>query len=130
MQNPGEISADGKWRWDGKQWMPNPAAMAMSLPPVQPGLVATSRTNPLAIVALVSAILSWVLLPVAGALVAIVTGHIARGQIRRNDETGSGIALAALIIGYVHLVVAAIIGVTWLVLIFGSFFAFFSAGRH
>lgn len=130
MQNPGEVSADGKWRWDGKQWMPNPAAVAMSLPPVQPGLVATPRTNPLAIVALVSAILSWVLLPVAGALVAVVAGHIARGQIRRSDETGSGMALAALVIGYVHLVVVVILAVVWVGLMGEFFFAFFGGARH
>jgi hypothetical protein len=33
---------------------------------------------------------------------AIVTGHIARGQIRRTGEAGGGLALAGLIIGYVY----------------------------
>jgi hypothetical protein len=52
-----------------------------------------TRTNPLAIVALVAV---FVFSPIG-----IVLGHIARGQIRRSGEAGDGLALAALIVGYV-----------------------------
>jgi hypothetical protein len=34
---------------------------------------------------------------------AIVTGHIARSQIRRTGESGGGLALAGLIIGYCYI---------------------------
>ena len=76
-------------------------------------------TNTLAVVSLVSAILSWVLCPIIAAIVAIVTGHVARSQIRTTGEGGGGIALAGLIIGYAHLVAWAIGIVFWLALLGG-----------
>jgi hypothetical protein len=51
--------------------------------------------------------------------VAIVTGHIARSQIRRTNEEGSGMALAGLILGYV--------GVALGVLALGGLIVFFAA---
>jgi hypothetical protein len=75
------------------------------------------RTEPLAIVSLVAGIGQFVM-PVVTAIVAIVCGHIARGKIKRSQgtETGSGLALAGLILGYIGLAfivlgVAAIITV-------------------
>jgi len=44
-----------------------------------------------------------VFLPLVGAIVAVVTGHMARRDIRRTGEGGSGLAVAGLILGYVHL---------------------------
>jgi Domain of unknown function (DUF4190) len=79
-------------------------------PPQQPGPYAVARpTNTLAIVSLVVGIASYVALPIVGAIAAIVTGHVARGQIRRTGEGGSGFALAGLILGYAHLVIAVIV---------------------
>jgi hypothetical protein len=37
-----------------------------------------------------------------GPIVAIVFGHIARSRIKRSGESGSGMALAGLIIGYIE----------------------------
>jgi small-conductance mechanosensitive channel len=90
----------------------------------------TSPTNQLAIIALVAAILSWVLFPVFGALVGIVTGHIARGQIRRTGESGKGLALAALIIGYVHLVVVTVAAIAWLAVISSFLLALMGRGSR
>lgn len=61
-----------------------------------------SGNNTLAIVALIFGLLSWFILPFIGALVAIVTGHIARSQIKHTDESGSGLALTGLILGYLN----------------------------
>ena len=60
------------------------------------------QTNNLAIVSLVSGILGWSLLPWLGSLVAIITGHMARAEIRRNPDTqeGDGLAIAGLIMGW------------------------------
>ena len=73
----------------------------------QPG----GSTNPLAVTSLIFSILSWIILPLIGSLVAVVTGHIARGQIRRSEQAedgmgqlGGGMALAGLILGYVNIV--------------------------
>ncbi|HET7419423.1 MAG TPA: DUF4190 domain-containing protein [Candidatus Dormibacteraeota bacterium] len=130
MQNPGQLSADGKWRWDGRQWMPSGAALPNpAQAPVLP-VEYTRPTNQLAIIALIASILSWVLFPVAGALVGVVTGHIARGQIRRSGESGAGLAMAALVIGYAHLVAVIVGGLVWLLFIGGFLVALFGSGNH
>jgi hypothetical protein len=67
---------------------------------------APRQTSALAVVSLVSGILGWLPLPVIGSIVAIVTGHLARGEIRREPGRleGDGMALAGLILGYGALV--------------------------
>ncbi|HET6603278.1 MAG TPA: DUF4190 domain-containing protein [Xanthomonadaceae bacterium] len=73
-----------------------------------------------AIVSLVFGILSWVLLPVIGAIVAIIAGHMARGEIRRTPGLGGDtMALIGLLLGYAHLAVI-FIGIALLVLFFGG----------
>jgi hypothetical protein len=77
--------------------------------------------NTLAVVSLVAAILSFVgnIVPLVGwftlALIAIVTGHMARRQIRQTGEGGMGLATAGLVIGYIHL---ALIGVVLVLVVF------------
>lgn len=79
-------------------------------PSQQPASYAVAQpTNTLAIISLVAGIGSYVVVPVIGAVVAIVTGHMARGQIRRTGEGGGGLALAGLVLGYIHLVLVAIL---------------------
>jgi hypothetical protein len=55
-------------------------------------------TNSWAVVALVCAMVGFLVAPVE--ILAVVFGHIARGQIRRSGEEGGGMALASLIVGY------------------------------
>jgi hypothetical protein len=68
-------------------------------------------TNGLAIVSLVFGVLGWTLLPFIGMIVAIITGHIALGQVRRSSgaETGEGLAIAGLVLGYLALAVGFIV---------------------
>jgi hypothetical protein len=49
-------------------------------------------------------------------LVAVVCGHVARGQIRRTGEAGDGVAIAGLILGYLGL---ASLGFWFLLLVVG-----------
>jgi len=71
--------------------------------------------NTLAVVSLVAGILSFFghLIPFVGgftlALVAIITGHMARNQIRKTGEGGMGLATAGLVIGYIHLALIAVV---------------------
>ena len=62
------------------------------------------RMNPLALVSLVCALVwfGWL-----GSLAAIVTGHLALNQIGRSagTQTGRGIAIAGLLVGYFGLAV-------------------------
>lgn len=58
-------------------------------------------TSTTAVVSLISGLLGWTLLPLLGSVVAIITGHLARSEIRRIPETqGDGLAVAGLILGY------------------------------
>jgi hypothetical protein len=79
------------------------------------------QTSTLAIVALVSGLLGWTLVPWLGSIVAIITGHLARAEIRREPERleGDGMALVGLILGYSMLVVA-LLAVAAMLLFFGG----------
>ena len=69
------------------------------LPPAGP------RNSTMAIVSLISGIVSWFLLPFVAAVVAVITGHMAKNEIKKGNGmiTGNGMATAGLILGYVQL---------------------------
>ena len=48
QQPPGQVSPDGKWRWDGRQWMPNPPVLPPGgyLVQPQPGGMVVAPKNP------------------------------------------------------------------------------------
>lgn len=85
------------------------------------------ETNNLAIVSLVAGITGWTILPFLGGVVAIVTGHMARGQIRdaAGTEDGEAFALAGLVLGYVNVALGCLAGIGFVALIavFGSVLA-------
>ena len=90
--------------------------------------VATRQSSMLAVISLVAGILGWSALPVIGSVVAVITGHLARADIRRRPEAleGDGLAVAGLVLGYAMLALA-IIGVLCMLLFFGGLFAFIAA---
>lgn len=90
--------------------------------------VAYRQTSALAIVSLVAGLLGWSLLPVIGSVVAIVTGHLARAEIRRRPEAleGDGLAVAGLILGYI-MVAMALVGLLFVFLFFGGLLAVIAA---
>jgi len=55
-------------------------------------------TNGLAIASMVLGIL-WVYW--IGSIIAVVLGHIALAQMRRNHDQGRGMAIAGLVLGYI-----------------------------
>ena len=70
-------------------------------------------TNVLAIISLVLSllgILSTFLIPFVSQIAAIICGHVARSQIKHSagSQTGSGMALAGLIISYLSIVFSLI----------------------
>lgn len=65
------------------------------------------KTNVLAIIALVSGIVG--LFFGLFSLAAVVMGHIAMSQIKKTGESGRGMAVAALILGYVGIVLGIIV---------------------
>jgi hypothetical protein len=96
----------------------------------QPGYPAAPSSQ-LAIASLVLGVLSWVLLPVLGALGAIVCGHLARRDIRaaRGALGGDGLAIGGLVLGYAHLVVL-VLGVIAAILFFGGLAALIAFAAH
>lgn len=77
-------------------------------------------TSPLAVISLVFGILAYTALPLLGALIAVVAGHVARGQIREEGGRlgGKALAKAGLVLGYVQLgLVAAVMAGIGLLLV-------------
>jgi uncharacterized membrane protein len=77
-------------------------------PQYAPIAPASDRYNALAIVSFVTAFFF--------SLAAIVTGHLALGQIKRTGERGRGLALAGLILGYAGIVFGILAFVLFVVL--------------
>ncbi len=82
-------------------------------------------TNTLAVVSLVAAIVSFFPLPhpFLGGIVAIVTGHMAKSQIRKTGESGEGLATAGIIIGWVHIVLSTLAVLIVVLIVLGLFVA-------
>jgi hypothetical protein len=89
--------------------------------PLRVQTVPQTKESSLAIVSLVTGITGWIFLPFIGALTAVITGHIAKKEIRDGNGTitGGGMATAGLILGYVQLglVVLSIIVIVVLALL-------------
>ena len=91
-------------------------------PPAGPGgaVVAGRQTNTMAIVSLVAGIAGYVIPhPFIAGIVAIITGHMARRQIRQTGEDGAGLAMAGLILGYIHLALSVLLVVAIIFLVIG-----------
>ena len=69
------------------------------------------KTNTLAIVALVAGIAGLTVIPFVSSIVAVVTGHMARKEVRRTGEQGDGLALAGLITGYIGIGLGVLVAI-------------------
>ncbi|HET8818085.1 MAG TPA: DUF4190 domain-containing protein [Xanthomonadaceae bacterium] len=80
------------------------------------------RTSTTALLSLIFGILSWCVLPLVGAVVAVVTGHVARAELRRaapGELEGDGMAVAGLVLGWANLAVMAL-GLFLVLFVFGG----------
>jgi hypothetical protein len=110
------------------------------VPAGPPGLVYTpatgAQTNSLAVVSLVAGIGSFFahVIPGVGgltvAIVAVVTGFMARNQIKQTGEQGMGLATAGIVIGLIHLALLVVGLLVVLFLIFVLGIALFGIGSH
>jgi hypothetical protein len=85
-------------------------------------MTSTPSTHALAIVSLVLSLLGLVwILPLVGSLGGIITGYIARREIRVDPyrHTGDGIAQAGIILGWVGLAIILLAGCALAMLMFG-----------
>lgn len=102
------------------------------LPPLQNGTPAPTST--LSLTSLIMGILGWVFLPIVGGIIAVITGHMAKKEIRESNGLlgGDGMATAGLVLGYSNLALG-VCGCLALILfpalflgIFGTFEQFFN----
>ena len=77
--------------------------------PMAPVLRA-KKDSGLAIASLICGIAAWIIFPVVAAIAAVVTGHLAKKEIRESGGTvgGDGMALAGLLLGYIQLGLAVL----------------------
>ena len=73
-------------------------------PPFQSGTPAPNST--LSLTSLIMGILGWFVIPIVGAIIAVITGHMAKKEIRESNGAlaGDGMATAGLLLGYSNLV--------------------------
>lgn len=105
-----------------------PPAYAPYGAPVYPAAPAPRPTSGLAITSLICGIagvvLVWAIIPVLASIAAVITGHMALGQTRRDPGIGGrGMAIAGLILGYAMIAIAAftLIGIIISFLFVGAF---------
>ena len=105
--------------------------------PHTPNIVARPH-NGLAMVSLVTGILSYLghIIPVIGgstlAIVAIVTGVIARNQMRQTGEEGMTAATIGIVLGIANLALVGVVvlGILFFIFIMGFTVLGFSAGHR
>lgn len=85
--------------------------------PIMPAVNATDSS--LAIASLVTGILGWTLIPLLGSIAAIITGHLAKKEIRESHGTlnGNSMATAGLILGYIQIGFVVLTGIVAILLI-------------
>lgn len=76
---------------------PTSPVVAASVP-----VVVARENNMLAIISLVLGILGWTFLPFLGSIGAVICGHLARTEIRREPARydGDGFAVGGLVLGW------------------------------
>jgi hypothetical protein len=75
--------------------------------------------NTLAVVSLAAGVSAFFVTHFIGAAVAIVTGYMARREIRETGEGGAALAKAGLILGYVYFALLALVLVAIALLLLG-----------
>lgn len=99
---------------DATRRYPPPPPSGYPPPPPPPVYQSSGKTNGMAIASLVLGILGWLyLIP---AILALVFGYIARGQIKERGEQGMGLAIAGIVLGWVWIGLAVIFIVLLIIL--------------
>lgn len=86
---------------------PPPESPGGAPPPGAPGgQPRPGSTNSLAIVSLILGItwLGWI-----GSIMAVVLGHVSLSQIKKTGQSGKGMAIAGLVLGYIGILTGALV---------------------
>ena len=101
---------------------PNYGTLPMGYPPYGYAPPPARSLSTAAIVSFAFGVGAWILLPFIAAIVAVISGHIARREIRASQGRldGDGFAVAGLVLGYIHLLFAALalIALIWFIAVF------------
>jgi hypothetical protein len=86
-------------------------------PPFEDGTPAPNST--LSLTSLIMGILGWFFIPVVGAIIAVITGHLAKKEIGKSDGAlgGDGMATIGLVLGYSQLALILCICVLAIILV-------------
>lgn len=76
------------------------------------GYAPIQKTNGLSIASLIASILGVIgVLPFVGSLAGAIMGHISLGQIKSTGESGRGMALAGVIVGWAGVAMWVVLGI-------------------
>ena len=77
------------------------------------------QDSSLAVTSLICGLVGWII-PFFGSLAAVITGHLAKKEIRESNGqlTGDGMALAGLIMGYIQLAFILLAILCFMVILF------------
>jgi Domain of unknown function (DUF4190) len=69
------------------------------------------QTSTMAITSLAFGIASWFVIPLLGSIIAVITGHMARKEIRLNPDTkqGDGLAIGGLVLGWLNILTMVVV---------------------
>ncbi len=78
----------------------------MNEEPYQQQLPPSVPTNTMALTSMIAGIIGWTIAPLLGSLAAIITGHMAKRELREGmgRESGDGMATAGLVMGYLQII--------------------------
>ena len=82
-------------------------------------------TNTMAVVSLVAGIVGLLVIPIIGSVAAVITGPMARKQIRETGERGDGMAVAGIATGWAGLGIWIIV-IVLMIAVWGVFAASFA----
>jgi len=79
--------------------------MSEQIPQQNYTVLSTPKDSTLAIVSLICGVGAYLILPVIAAIAAIITGHLAKKEIKESGGMikGAGMATAGLILGYIQI---------------------------
>ena len=87
--------------------------MSIQNTPSFPGRTPAPNST-LSLTSLIMGILGWFFIPIVGAIIAVITGHMAKKEIResRGALGGDGMATIGLVLGYSNLVLGLCVCMT------------------